>query len=308
MEKETLYKYFSRRANAAERECVRQWVEESAENKDTFMRERHVFDVMTLVADGGAGQRVESRKRRTVYALCRIAAIIVVTFGCTYLYYSQKGLGEMPMLSVSVPAGQQLKMTLADGTSVWLNSESRLSYPAVFTGKERRVSIDGEGYFEVAHNADKPFRVETKRGEVEVLGTKFDVNAYSRDSEFSVSLLQGKVKIARGGRDYYLKPMEEARLQGNGTLRVAPIEDENAYRWIEGIISLKNDNFARIAKKFEKSYGIRIKIEKRGINERISYTGKFYQADGVQYALKVLQRDIDFRYTYDEDNHIIYIK
>lgn len=212
------------------------------------------------------------------------------------------------MQELYVPVGKQLNLTLADGTNVWLNSGTRLKYPAIFSGKERRVEIDGEGYFKVQKDADCPFRVQTDGGVVEVLGTTFNVEAYSSEHNFRTSLLEGSVKITDNHNgEYLLSPNQMAEMQADGSMKISAIPDYDAFRWTEGIISLKNDSFESIMKKFEKYYGVTIKIECDNF-AGVSYSGKFYHSDGLQYALKVLQRDIDFTYVSEQDNHIIYIK
>jgi len=309
LEKTLLFKYFSRQASEEERREVRKWVEESPEHMEEFMQERRFFDATILLSDESEIEATPvKRNNKLIYTLSRIAAVVLITLGLSYLYNHVVNPVNIPMQTLTVPAGQQLNLTLSDGTNVWLNSQTKISYPAVFTGNDRRVSIDGEAYFKVSHDASKPFKVETCKGVVEVLGTTFNVEAYKNEDKFNVALLEGSVKIESNGDDYLLAPDQMASLNKDGTMHITQISDYNAYRWIDGIISLKNDRFELIMKKFEKYYGIKISIENKGVNENITYTGKFYQADGVQYALRVLQRDIRFTYDYDEENHIIHIK
>lgn len=97
---------------------------------------------------------------------------------------------------IIVPYGKYVNLQLSDGTKVWLNSGSRMVYPPVFAGKYREVYLQGEGYFEVTKNAQRPFYVKTDRLKVEVLGTKFDVQAYEKENTFSALLLEGKVSLS----------------------------------------------------------------------------------------------------------------
>ena len=172
--------------------------------------------------------------------------------------------------------------------------------------KERWIKLDGEAYFQVAQNIHKPFIVQTPKGNVEVLGTQFNVESYSDDSTFATALMEGAVKITAGNYQCQLKPNQMAYLK-DGEIKVAPIEDYNPYRWREGIISFKDATFPYIIHKFEKYYGVEIRIENKAVmNYRC--TGKFRHSDGVRYALRVLQKDVDFQFVRDEENHIIYIK
>ena len=139
-----------------------------------------------------------------------------------------------------------------------------------------------------------------------MLGTPFNVESYSDDSTFATALMEGAVKITAGNYQCQLKPNQMAYLK-DGEIKVAPIEDYNPYRWREGIISFKDATFPYIIHKFEKYYGVEIRIENKAVmNYRC--TGKFRHSDGVRYALRVLQKDVDFQFVRDEENHIIYIK
>lgn len=307
MDKKVLYRYFSHQATPEERTQVRRWVDESPENFQEFLSERAMFDAATVLIDETEAYAGTSRLRRIVRSVSRVAAVAVVTLVLSYFVRTIYFQPEVPMLELEVPAGQQLNLTLADGTNVWLNSKTRLRYPAYFSGDERRVEIDGEGYFDVEHNAGMPFLVETSKGKVEVLGTTFNVEAYSSDSTFCTSLLKGAVRICSGNRSYRLIPGQTISLMPDGTMKTEAIDDYDEFRWTEGIISLKNDSFRNIMKKFEKYYGVTISVEKAGL-DGVAYSGRFYQIDGINYALKVLQRDIDFKFETDRENHIIHIK
>lgn len=308
MDKDTLYKYFSHQATDEERRQVRTWVESSPENLQEYMSERAFYDSVTLLAEPEAPAVRRFSLKRVMTVTSKIAAVAVVTLLLSYVVRTYLFPPQIPMQELYVPVGKQVNLTLADGTNVWLNSRTRLKYPAIFSGKERRVEIDGEGYFKVQKDADCPFRVQTDGGVVEVLGTTFNVEAYSSEHNFRTSLLEGSVKITdnRNG-EYLLSPDQMAEMQADGSMKISAISDYDAFRWTEGIISLKNDSFESIMKKFEKYYGVTIKIECDNF-AGVSYSGKFYHSDGLQYALKVLQRDIDFTYVSEQENHIIYIK
>ncbi len=308
MDKDTLYKYFSHQATDEERRQVRAWVESSPENMQKYMSERAFYDSVTLLAEPEAPAVRRFSLKRVMTVTSKIAAVAVVTLLLSYVVRTYLFPPQIPMQELYVPVGKQVNLTLADGTNVWLNSGTRLKYPAIFSGKERRVEIDGEGYFKVQKDADCPFRVQTDGGVVEVLGTTFNVEAYSSEQNFRTSLLEGSVKITdnRNG-EYLLSPDQMAEMQADGSMKISAISDYDAFRWTEGIISLKNDSFESIMKKFEKYYGVTIKIECDNF-AGVSYSGKFYHSDGLQYALKVLQRDINFTYVSEQENHIIYIK
>ena len=308
MDKELLVRFFEDNTTLDEEKRIRKWMEASSENYNSFMEERKLFDAMTLLADE---KQISSGRNKAIFKLwvgraMKVAAVVAITLISTFSYQFLTGKDKLVMQKITVPSGQRINLELSDGTAVWLNSRTTIQYPAEFTGKKRVVKIDGEAYFEVAHNKKKPFIVETSKGSVEVLGTKFDVEAYSETGSFVTSLMEGSVKVESEGTELVLKPEQMAYIH-NGKLEVAPIEDYNMYRWREGLICFKDAAFPSIMAKFEKCFGVVIKIENHNV-ENYYCTGKFRQSDGILYALRVLQRDVKFNFERDEDNHIIYIK
>lgn len=113
---------------------------------------------------------------------------------------------------INPPASQPAMLTLTDGTRVWLNAGSSLTYPVVFTGRERNVSVSGEAYFEVAHAIAQPFIVSKDKLSIRVLGTHFNVKAYEDDKESKVDLLQGKISVSQGKVSATLQPGQQARI------------------------------------------------------------------------------------------------
>lgn len=310
MDKELLYSFFQGKTTLHEEMRVREWMEASEENRRVFFEERKLFDSLILLTDE---KRVASYHGNVFFnklwirELGKIAAVIAITLMATFTYQFFTAEDDMmAMQKITVPSGQRINIELSDGTVVWLNSRTSIQYPAAFKGDYRKVRIDGEAYFEVSHNKEKPFIVETTKGDVEVLGTRFNVEAYSDNNSFVTSLMEGSVKVTSEGEQLVLKPDQMACLL-DGHLKVAPIEDYNTYRWKEGLICFKNETFPDIMAKFEKCYGVVIKIDNQKVmNYRCS--GKFRQSDGIMYALRVLQKDVQFKFERDENNHIIYIK
>lgn len=268
-----------------------------------------MYDMTLLLSKDTKKETVSqsSKKKFKFRKFIEIAAVAAITLVITLFYKNQERQEYwLTAQKISVPAGQRINLELSDGTKVWLNSRTKIEYPAVFADKERRIKLDGEAYFQVAQNIHKPFIVQTSKGNVEVLGTQFNVESYSDDSTFATALMEGAVKITAGNYQCQLKPNQMAYLK-DGEIKVAPIEDYNPYRWREGIISFKDATFPYIIHKFEKYYGVEIRIENKAVmNYRC--TGKFRHSDGVRYALRVLQKDVDFQFVRDEENHIIYIK
>ena len=314
MNKDILYKFFEGNASFEEEAAVKQWMEESAENRLAFLKERKLFDAMLLL---GNEEIIKNGKKRFSInlsslrtELIKIAAVIALTLGGSFIYRQmQTEQTPIALQTITVPAGQRINITLADGTNVWLNARTTIQYPITFNEKERLVKLDGEAYFDVTKDKSKPFIVQTNNYNVEVLGTQFDVNAYSETGEFETTLMSGSVKVASASdstQKITLKPNNKVFLQ-DGKLHVTAVDDYNPYRWKEGLICFKNETFTSIMKDFEKYYGLTIQVKNKNVFKYV-YTGKFRQTDGIDYALRVLQKDIKFTYQRDDENQIIYIE
>ena len=253
-----------------------------------------------------------SGQRLIIPGWLKIAAAVVITFTVSWMTFNNKTPKEellQAMNIITVPAGQTVNLTLADGTTIWLNSRTSLKFPSLFTGDRREVILDGEGFFNVAHNPEIPFVVQTGRYSIEALGTQFNVEAYREDADFTTSLLDGSVRVASvsdTSQTVILQPNSLVRLY-EGRLVTETITDFNYYRWREGLISFNNMPFTALMEKFEKCFGIKIIIQNNQIM-KYAPTGKFRQSDGLDYALRVLQHDFNFRFSRDEENNVIYIK
>ncbi len=259
-----------------------------------------------------AGEEKKSHPffRTVLFEAIKIAAVFAITVACgTYFYKSEiRKIGEA-MNTIKVPAGQRANLTLPDGTNVWLNARSEMRYPAAFTDNKRVVTLDGEAYFEVTHNGDKPFVVQTNKCNVEVLGTKFNVEAYSDSEDFCTSLMEGSVRVSNKenpSETLVLAPNQQVALV-NGHLQSKLIVDFDPFRWKEGLICFKSMNFKELMSYFEKCYGIHIIIKNPKLADYIC-SGKFRISDGIDKALRILQKDAKYTFERNKDESVIYIK
>lgn len=256
-----------------------------------------------------AGRRITLR--RIVRYTAELAAVLLVGVVLSWTL-TRNRLDEWSQrtTSIEVPPGQYLSMRLEDGTNVWLSAGTRFEYPLVFAGRERRVKISGEAMFDVEHDADHPFVVETFACDVEVLGTKFDVEAEPDEGIFSTALLRGSVKVSNkltAGEEFILQPNDEIRMVGN-RLQLDRIDNPDEYLWTEGLISIKGQTFEELMHKFEKYFGVRILIERRNIPTVDYNYGKIRISDGIDTALRMLQRSARFSYVRDPEDNTIRIR
>lgn len=309
LNRELLYRFFNKETTLEEEKKIRLWIEESDENRQEFFRERKLFDAILLHGDL-AYKKVRTRFyipwRRIVAAFSGVAAIVLLTIYVT-TYFLQQSFRDETMNTVIVPQGQRVSLTLADGTKVWLNAKTKMEYPQSFKAfDERIVKVDGEAYFEVSKNKNRPFIVKTSKGDIEVLGTKFYVSAYATTDIFETSLIEGRVKVHTAYEDMTLYPRDKAVLQ-NGILTRKHIDDMDIYRWRDGLYCFKNLSFEDVLKQFEIYYDVRfVKENPQMANPKLN--GKFRLIDGVDYALRVLQREVGFSFRRDEETSVIYLK
>jgi transmembrane sensor len=164
--------------------------------------------------------------------------------------------------TISTPKGGKFEVILSDGTKVFLNSSSSIKFPSSFPASgERKVTLKGEGYFEVAHNKNQPFYVQSRTQLLKVLGTHFNVNAYTDEKSVKTTLMQGAVKIDyEGGLNAVLKPGEESYIY-NGKLLVKDVNANSAIDWKRGEMNLEDEDFQSTMRKIARWYDVEVVFE-----------------------------------------------
>ncbi|UEG51907.1 FecR domain-containing protein [Mucilaginibacter daejeonensis] len=157
---------------------------------------------------------------------------------------------------LSTPAGGQYQVTLPDGTQVWLNASSSLKFPVKFGDSTRRVELTGEGYFEVAKNRANPFIVATARSEIKVLGTHFNVMAYSNEPTVNTTLLEGSVQVSKGALKRTLVPGQQSRV--NTDIQVAEVDADQSIEWKNGKFNFAHEKIPEIMRKIARWYDVQI--------------------------------------------------
>src|SRR6185312_909605 len=164
--------------------------------------------------------------------------------------------------TISTPRGGQYLLMLADGSKVWLNAASSLRFPANFVGKERKVELLGEAYFEVAKNAAMPFKVKVNGMEVEVLGTHFNINSYENESTIRTTLLEGSIKINKNNSSSLLKPGQQAQMNKAGEIKIINDADvEEAIAWKEGKFQFDRADIHDIMRQLARWYDVDVEYK-----------------------------------------------
>lgn len=310
-----LLKYIDGECTEEEKVKVAAWLDADPRHMKEYMTLRKLNDISIWQTDS-ASQVREKRKVRviklnkaTMAEVLKVAAIFVIAFIAVRFFAPGDGYkDELVMQTLHVPAGQRAELTLQDGTKVWLNAKTTLTFPTQFSDEVREVKLDGEGFFEVARNEHTPFIVNAQQYDVKVLGTKFNLIAYSQDGGFETALLEGAVEVLEHSKTkgIILKPNEQAFLE-SGKLTVSSIVNKDRFLWREGIISFDNTTFAELVHKLELYFDRDIEIKNPEILN-YKYTGKFRMKDGMEHIIRVLQLRHAFSYQIDEERNKIIIE
>jgi transmembrane sensor len=201
------------------------------------------------------------------------------------LVYGAKGnaIASTAFNTIETPRGGQYQVTLADGTKVWLNAASSITYPTAFTGSERRVKLKGEAYFEVAKNKQMPFRVQSTSQTVEVLGTHFNVSAYDDDPSDKTTLLEGSVRL---NNKVTIKPGEQSIIRGSD-IKVNEVNTEDAIAWKNGKFKFEKENIKDLMRKVARWYDVQVFYE--GEMTRQNFSGSVSRYDDISKILGFLE-------------------
>lgn len=181
-------------------------------------------------------------------------------------YQGMSATGQtMQYNTLTIPRGGQFRLTLPDGTKIWLNAVSSLTYPVAFSGKERTVELQGQAYFEIAQQPDKPFRVKVRDMEIQVLGTHFDVMAYSDEQTINTTLVEGALLVRQGAITQRLRPGQQAvRNNATNALTVQPADIDKVTAWKSGFFEFDDADLPAILRQVSRWYDVEIADETKG--------------------------------------------
>lgn len=305
-----LKKYFAGIVSESEKQILFQELERDENLKEEFVRlqnivalsgmagkegdlvygERKLQDIMRLLA-------IREKKKRYL-SFTKYAAIVVLLITTWFVasQFSDYKEGE-EYTYIEVPKGQQIHVTLADKSEVWLSSRSQLKISNQFNKKTRNIELDGEAFFSVSHNEAHPFVVKTNKYDIEVTGTQFNVFAYSESPIFETDLVEGGVRIYKeeGGEQIVLRPNEKVSLNEGGLQKEVSLFMDTQYIK-NGIYAFDNKTVQEIAERLELWYDVKINIKNVTIANSV-IRGKFRQTDNIDNILKAIKETGRFNYT-----------
>ena len=312
-DKERLFRFIQRETSPDEDREVLLWVTGSERNRTEL---RKLYETLVLSAqpkqsslmnvddawsDFVAKRLRESKPVKTVRLpnWMKLAASIVLLMGVasgsieTYRYFEKSAVVHR-LVSVEVPSGEKSKMILADGTSVWLNSESTLTYDA---SEPRSVALVGEAYFHVSKDKAHPFIVHTPEGvNVRVLGTQFNVRCYAGEKRMETTLDEGKIELVgrQLGKTVEMKPGEQAVLTEK-TLNIRTVDPKIYSVWRNNELKFQDITFAELLPRIERWYGVKIQLDPRlSTRDRFTLTIK---TESIRELFAMMQLTSKFNYT-----------
>ena len=318
MNQEILYRYLKGDTTPQEDLQVAEWLEaDPVANQKELDIVRFVFEGMELYGNDARAGALRTRgivipwRKVWIFAM-RAAAVLLLVFAGGYVAHQRtyEAISDR-LTAVHVPNGQRIEITLPDGSRVWLNSGARIEYPVVFKKNLRSVKLSGEALFDVRHDAECPFEVETFATKINVLGTKFNVIADETYGRFSAALLQGRIKVTNlldpRRQEIVMKPDDIVNLS-NGRLFVETIRDPEALCWTEGLVRISGLPFDELMAKFEQVFDVKIVIARNSIPDIGKSSGKIRVNDGIENALHILQYAADFSFEKDEETNVVTIR
>lgn len=285
--KATALRYLEGKAGAQEEAALLAFLQDSEQNMKAFRQwedEWHTHTAATLTDTRKAWQQVQDAIDRRQYSggrqdadnpqdsgrhrtaamkwWLRVAAAVVIMAGCSALWMLSGSRAEHTF-TCTAPAGSKSQITLPDGSQVWLNGGSALTYTSRFNSDNRRVSLTGEAYFEVTKHKGKPFTVHTSGYDVTVKGTKFNVSAYSDDPVSATTLMEGKVELSTGKQTVEMSPGQTVQLDKSTGAVSRTASDGQADGWRTGRLVYTDISMEQFARVLGRRYNVQVHIASR---------------------------------------------
>ena len=306
----TIDRYLAGEASPDEREVVDAWANAQPDRQIALAWLKSQGNAEPQWNADAAWRRVNARRHSTPYSLPstlrRLAAglLIAVGLGTGLMLARHRGATVPAMRDVFALNGQRTSVTLVDGTRVSLNGGSRLRYADDFGTKHRDVYLDGEGFFDVKHDASKPFRVRVRNAIVEDVGTRFTVRAYAEQATVDVAVSEGVVAMGRDSANVRITAGEIGIMTPSGVVAVSRVASLDRYvGWTSGALVLEGTTLGKAAAQLEHWYGVKIAVSDSSLSAR-PVSARF-QGESVAQALDALALAIGARVTRDSAGFLL---
>jgi ferric-dicitrate binding protein FerR (iron transport regulator) len=322
---ELLKKVNTGKASPEEEKVLFDWYaafEQEALPEDGVLTETEQEELLADLRSKTSSTRPSNQGLNIIY---KIAASIFFG-GCLLLswYFYQNHQTKEELSYSIVPKGERRKLILSDSTVVWLNADSKLSYPEHFGNHSRDITLSGEAYFEVKHDASRPFTVHTRNIDIRVLGTVFDVKAYPHDQKVETSLIHGLVRVTihngkKSGQQVILHPNQKFVLPnspeadgGQANFAVEPqkmvmeapgLQLAKETGWRNNSLSFENEQFSELVPRLERWFDIKVVVQKPEMNN-LRFTGTLDNAS-LETVMQALMLSAHFNYRKEGDHTIV---
>ena len=304
IDEEVLVAFLKGELDAAQAAAVEAWYDRSAANRRMLGQVYYILYVSDRINDAAgidverslrqfkrrmhAGRRISLRRSAVRIAAAAVIAAVLLAGGLTTVLLSKR-LAQP--VTVVTQLGERSQVVLPDGTKVWLNSSSSVEYVAPFFSRQRRVKMEGEAYFEVEHDARRPFVVVTGQVVSTVLGTTFNVHAYSEDENYQITLATGSLLVDGGPESRSVRPGEQGFFERtSGLLSLRRVNVEQVLSWQEDRLYFRAEPLASIARSLERQFNVDITIPDERLR-RICFTGEFVDGENIHEIMRIISAD-----------------
>ncbi|MBW8331817.1 MAG: DUF4974 domain-containing protein [Prolixibacteraceae bacterium] len=324
MDHSIINKYLAGEASETEVQEVFRWIDSDPENRNEFIQYKKIWALTSKSTENqdktwnAISTKLGSQKKQlSITRYWMVAAGFVLVFGLGMLMQyilpqkSQEQFSYLAETRIEVPLGQMSNVVLPDGTTVQLNSGTKLIYSGKFNSGERIVSLEGEAFFDVTNDPAHPFVIKTKALDFKVYGTSFNIQAYPDDKLISTTLVEGSLGIIgkNGSELVKLVPGENATYrQDDRELLVGKVNLEIYTSWKDGLVTFRNEKLKDIARKIERWYNVEIVINNASLGEEI-YLGTIMKNKPVDQILEVFSLTSSLKYrivTRANERNLIY--
>jgi transmembrane sensor len=314
MEQEKLISYITGNLDESKASEVRHWIRASEEHRMEFIRLKNVYALSRSLQDNEEistdyetlRKKLNTDRKEKLYRVAfsslKYAAVIAITLLAVHFFTREPETVPMQELisyhQISVPLGQISEFTFADGTRVWLNSGTTLRFPERFNNA-RDIQLDGEAFFEVTKNAEKPFVVRSGAQQIKVFGTSFNIRSYGDLDYIETTLIEGSLGVSTTNFETMdmLNPGEQMRISDNGSSKVIRKVDTHPYEaWKEGKLIFRNKSLGDIAIDLERWYNVKISFNDTKIKD-YRFSGTILKYKPIDQILEAIKLTSPIRFT-----------
>jgi transmembrane sensor len=306
-----IIKSFAKPLNSEEQQVITAWLSESDENRQYYFQMKNVweiscpaFDPDSIDVDAAEIKLIKHITQRSLWQIPimiwwqKVAAILLLPLlmSATYFIFTHSAVSQFAWQEVNTPYGITSRIYLSDGTGVWLNSGSQLSFPVNFSRNERRVKLSGEGFFEVHSDKRHPFIVETSKMDVRATGTSFNVEAYTSDTIVAVTLVKGKIRVNMGAKtEANLRPNQRIVFNSKrGKYDILPTDAQRWTLWKDGKLVFRNEPLEDVFKRLGRAFNVDITV-KESLIAKQPYRATF-EGESLNEILELLKIAAPLRY------------